>query len=166
MNRNARDLPEGDRLSLADGDAVARFSQLLTGLGPHLRLDLGDDFFCFFLVAVDEQPSRALRHLPANHQNAEADDRSDSEGEAPAHVGREDRLVEEEQPDQTAHPRTHPVAAIDRDVSPAAVARRDQLIYGRVDGRVLTADAHPGEEAKEKEVPRRKGEAVATVASK
>ena len=54
--------------------------------------------------------------------------------------------------------RTHPVAPVDREVDPAAVTRRDQLIDGRVDGRVLAADPGAGEEAEEEEVPWRERE--------
>ena len=48
-----------------------------------------------------------------------------------------------------------PEGAVDRDVDPAAVLRRDQLVDRGVDGGVLAADAHAGEEAGA-EVPQRR----------
>src|SRR5215467_5297496 len=50
--------------------------------------------------------------------------------------------------------RTGPVGAVDDDVDAPAVLLRDQLVDGRVDGRVLTADAEAGHEPEQKEPPR------------
>ena len=53
---------------------------------------------------------------------------------------------------------TDPEAAVDDEVGPAAHARRDQLLDGGVDGRVLAADAGAGEEAEQREAPQVPGE--------
>jgi hypothetical protein len=102
---------------------------------------------------VDEEPARALRNLAADDQDGEPEDRAHREGDPPAHVGREQRGVEQEDRADRADRRPDPVAAVDREVDPAAVPRGDQLIDRRVDRRVLAADARSGEEAADEEVP-------------
>jgi hypothetical protein len=106
----------------------------------------------------DEQPPRALRHVPAHEQDPEPEQRAHGERQAPAEVAGEHGGVQEPQRGDAADRRADPVAAVDRDVDLTAVARRDQLVDGGVDRRVLTADSGAGEEAAEVEVPGRERE--------
>ena len=85
---------------------------------------------------------------------ATASDRAEEEREPPADVGGEERLVEQHARERRAERGAEPVGAVDREVDPAARARRDQLVDRRVDRRVLAADAEAGEEAED---PERRG---------
>ena len=64
-----------------------------------------DELLGLLVAAVDEQPARALRHVAAHEQDADAEDRAEPEGEAPADVGGEQRLVEQHEREQRARPR-------------------------------------------------------------
>src|SRR6185295_19163085 len=89
-----RELAERDRAALADGDRVARRRELRAGLATHILLDPGDDPLGLLLVAVEEQPARALRDVAADDEDAETEDRTRAERQAPADVAREDRRVQ------------------------------------------------------------------------
>jgi hypothetical protein len=155
-NRIGRgDRAEGDRLALADGDRFARIIELLAGLPPDLLLDVADDPVGLLVVAVDEQPARALGHMPPHEQDPDAEHGADQECDAPPDVGREDRRVEQDQRAERAARRPEPVRAVDDQVHPAAHSRGDQLVDRRVDRRVLAADPGAGEEARDVEVQRR-----------
>src|SRR5690606_28737777 len=82
------------------------------------------------------------------------EDAADAEGQPPAEIGRQQGVVEEQHAAEAADGGAQPVTAVDGEVRPAAVAGGDQLVDGRVDRRVLTADAGPGEEAEQEQVPR------------
>ena len=132
-----------------------------------LVLDVGDRLLGLALAAVHHLPPGALRKVAAHEQDDEAEHRADEEGNAPAH--REAQDVEEDQAAERAEDRARPVGAVDHDVDAAPVARRDELVDGRVDRGVLAADAHARDEAGEVEVAdperavaeRERGEAAA-----
>ena len=92
--------------------------------------------------------------MTADEQDAESDDGAGREREPPAEIALEHGGVEQEQRRETADGGTHPIAPVDRQVHLPPVACWDQLIDGRVDGRVLAADAGAGEEAEQEEHPR------------
>ena len=58
-------------------------------------------------------------------------------------------MVDHQQGQHGAEQGTAPVGPVDGDVHPAPVLGRDQLVDGRVDGGVLAADAHAGDEARD-----------------
>ena len=66
--------------------------------------------------------------------------------------------IQQDRRDGGAERGAEPVAAVDREVDPAAHARRDQLVDRRVDGGVLAADAEAGEEAADREEGEAAGE--------
>ena len=126
---------------------VARLLQLLARALPDVLLDPLDDPLGLILAAVDEQPARALGHVPPHEQDREGEHRAEPEGQAPAEVGREEAGVEQEDRGDGTARGTEPVGAVDDEVHAAAHASRDQLVDGRVDRRVLAADAGAGDEA-------------------
>ena len=81
------------RMAIASPGSGSSTARLLA----HLGLDRVDDPLGLLLLAVDEQPARALRHVPAHEQDGEAEDRAEAEGEPPAEVRGEDRGVEQQQ---------------------------------------------------------------------
>jgi hypothetical protein len=147
LEHDARDLADAHRRALLDADRAPRRHQLLAGGGDDLALDVGRHALGLGVVAVQEQPARALRHVAPHEQDGEAHDRGQAEREAPADVLGEDRLVEQQQRGQRAEDRADPVGAADDEVDGAAHSSRDQLVHGRADGRVLTADAGAGDRA-------------------
>ena len=102
------------------------------------------DCSAVLLVAVHDLPARALRQVPAEHQDEQPEHRADQKAQPPAQARVEH--IEQDQRAQGAENRTQPIRSVDRDVDPAAVAGRDQLVDGGIDGRVFAADAHPGDE--------------------
>ena len=80
---------------------------------------------------------------------------AEAEREPPAPGRVDDGRVEQRDRQQRAGRGADPEGAVDRDVDAAAVLRRDQLVDGGVDGGVLTADAHAGQEPGA-EVPQRR----------
>ena len=142
-----RDHRQRDRLALPDGDRLGGVGQPLTSLVGDGLLDVGDDPLGLVLAAVDEQPARALRHVAADQQDPDGQDRAEAEGQPPAPLGVDDGRVQERDGQQRADGRADPERSVDADVDPAAVLRRDQLVDGGVDRGVLTADAEPGDEA-------------------
>ena len=129
------------------------------GAGAHKTLlDAGRDRLRLPRPAMRHQPAWAFRNPQPHDQDHEAERSADEERDAPSQVGREDRGIE--QHDRTGGPerRAHPEAAVDDEVGPAAHARRDELLDRGVDGRVLAADAGPGEEAEQAIAPEIPGE--------
>ena len=100
-------------------------------------------------LAVRHQPARALRDVPAQVDDHQAHHRTDQEAEPPAPVIGSDVSSSKTRFADGADQRAGPIGAVDRDVDPAAVLGRDQLVDRRVDRGVLTADAHPGHEPEE-----------------
>ena len=67
-----------------------------------------DDPVGLLLPAVDEEPAWALGNVAADEQDPEAEGRAHREGDPPADVGGEDRLVEEDQRQDAAPGRAEP----------------------------------------------------------
>ncbi|MDQ0935283.1 hypothetical protein QFZ49_005255 [Streptomyces turgidiscabies] len=151
------DLAEADRLALLDADLVLGLRQRFALLRLDLPLDGGDDLLRFPFPAVDQQPAWTLGDMPSYDENDQAEEHAQAEGEAPAHVLRQDVRVQRDDRQQRAADRADPEAAVDDEVDPAAVERRDELVDRGVDGRVLASDAEAGEEAEREEPPRREG---------
>jgi hypothetical protein len=140
------DPPEADAAALADPDRVGDLLQPLAGLLLHPSLDVVDQLLGLLVVSVDEQPAGALGDVAADQQDAEAEDDAEAEGEPPAQVGGEQVLVQQQQRQGGPEHGPEPERAVNDQVDPAEQAGRDELVHGRVDGRVLAADAGPGEE--------------------
>jgi hypothetical protein len=85
-------------------------------------------------------------HVAPHEQDPEAHRRGEAEAQAPADVLAEQRLVEQQERRRRAEDRADPVGADDQVHGPAQ-ARGNQLVDGRVDRRVLAADARAGHEA-------------------
>jgi hypothetical protein len=151
------DPPEADAAALADPDRVGDLLQPLAGLLLHPSLDVVDQLLGLLVVSVDEQPAGALGDVAADQQDAEAEDGAEAEGEPPAQVGGEQVLVQQQRQGGPEHG-PEPERAVNDQVDPAEQAGRDELVHGRVDGRVLAADAGPGEELAGVEVGRIPGE--------
>src|SRR5690606_680557 len=94
---------------------------------------------------------RTSSSIRSTMRSAQAQEAAQAEGQPPAEVGRQQILVEKQHGDQAAERRTDPVAAVDGQIRLPAVAGRNQLVDGRVDRGVLSADAHTGDEAGEVE---------------
>jgi hypothetical protein len=108
-------------------------------------LDPLDSCFGFLLTPVHEEPAWALGQVLANEENHEPQRRADQEGHPPRVTHRQ--VVHHKNEEQRGDERATPVRPVDGDVDPAPVLGRDELVDGRVDGRVLTTDPHTGDEA-------------------
>src|SRR6185437_436265 len=115
--------------------------------------DLVDDAARLADPAVDHEPARAFRDEAAQKQNGEPEHRAGPEGRSPAPVGRQKIRIEKHERAGGAERRADPEAAVDDDVGPAAVARRDEFLDRRVDRGALAADAGAGQEAEQSEAP-------------
>ena len=93
---------------------------------------------------MHEQPAGALGEVLAHEEDDEAEGRAEQEGDPPRVA--DGQVVDHQQGQDGGEQRAAPVGAVDGDVHPAPVLGRDQLVDGRVDGRVLTTDAHAGDE--------------------
>src|SRR5258706_5629096 len=74
------------------------------------------------------------------------------------------RRVEHNKRCARAERRTQPECAVDHESNPSPVARRNQLVDGRVDRRILAADAAAGDEAEyteTRQVPRERAQRYA-----
>jgi hypothetical protein len=91
------DLPEADAAALADLDRALDLLQRLAGLLLDLPFDAVDQLLGLFVVAVDEQPARALGDVAPDQQDGQAEDGPQAEGQPPAQVGREQVLVQQQQ---------------------------------------------------------------------
>ena len=131
-----------------------------------LALDVVDQLVGLVELAVDEHPARALGHVPPYEQDPDAEHGAEAEREPPPDVGGEDVLVEQHDRERGARRGAEPERAVDQQVDGAADPRRDQLVDGGVDRRVLAADAGAGEEAADREDQERRENAVATVATR
>ena len=113
-------------------------------------LDPVDDGMGLVGMAMDHQPARTLRDPHSHQQHDEADGRANEIGHAPAEIGLDHGGIEQDDGSDGAHRSPDPEAAIDDEIGPAAIARRHQLLDGRVDRGVFAADAGAGEETKQR----------------
>jgi hypothetical protein len=111
-------------------------------VGQGGRLDLGQLGLRLLDPAVGQEPPRALGERAPHHQDDQRQHRAHQEGEPPPDVDGEG--VEEDQRGERAEDRTRPVRPVDPDVDSPPVLGRHHLVDGRVDRRVLAADAHAG----------------------
>ncbi len=155
-HHHAQDLPDRDRAALVDGQRLLghRGQPVPAGLLLDRRLDLADDRLRLVVPAVDGQPARALRHVAADQQDEQPEQRTETESHPPADVLGQEVLVQEQQGQRCAGGGAQPVRAVDDQIDPAAQLLGHQLVDGRVDRRVLTADAGPGQEPAREEVDR------------
>ena len=128
---------QADRLAVVDRRQLA--ARLADGV-----LDLRQLALRLIDAAVRHQPAWTLREGAADDDHDQRQHRPHQEGQPPAHVDGEG--VEEDQGHERADDRAGPVGAVDPDVDASAVLRRHHLVDGRVDGGVLTADTHAGNE--------------------
>src|SRR5215472_7174479 len=84
-------------------------------------------------------------------KNTEAEDRSDAESSPPAPVRGQGPRLQKQDRARGSKRGTDPEAAVDRQVGAAAKTRRYKLLDGRVDRRVLAADASAGQSPEERE---------------
>jgi hypothetical protein len=117
--------------------------QLLARGLDHLALDVARDALGLLLVAMQEQPARALRDVATHEQDPEAHRAASPNASRQPMFLANRRVVEQEQRRQRAEDRADPVRAADDQVDRAAHARGDQLVDRRVDRRVLAADPGP-----------------------
>ena len=86
----------GMRLRWLDRDGCRPdLRELFAGLLFDRVLDLADDLLRLLVAPVDEEPARALGHVAADEQDADAEHGADPEGEPPADVRGEERGVEQ-----------------------------------------------------------------------
>ena len=117
------------------------------GAAPSLRelLDFRDRRLGLLHPPVHQKPARALGEVLAHEEDDEAQGRTDQEGDPPRVADGE--MVDDEDEEERGDQRATPVRPVHGDVHAAPVLGRDELVDGRVDGRVLTTDAHAGDEA-------------------
>ncbi len=137
----------------ADPQPAFRRRQRGIGGGDDALLDLGDDVVRLPDPPVDHQPARAFRHETPQEEDEESEHGAGPEGDAPSPIRRQQRRVEQDQRAERAERRADPEAAVDDNVGPPAIARRDELLDRRVDRRALAADAGAGQEAEQREAP-------------
>src|SRR3984893_2043583 len=65
-----------------------RALELPPGIRAHALLDVGARRAALPRKAVGDEPARALRHMPAHQEDAEAQHPADGEREPPADIGR------------------------------------------------------------------------------
>ncbi|MNH03441.1 hypothetical protein D3C79_627040 [compost metagenome] len=123
-----------------------------------MALDGGDDAFGLFRLIVNHQPAWAFRYPQAHQQDQQTEYRADAETQPPAQFAAQHRRVEQNYCAHRTQRCTDPERAVDGQVDPAAIARRGEFLDGRIDGGVLTADAGPGEQAKQQKAPQVPGE--------
>ncbi len=109
---------------------------------------------------MGHQPARRFRQPQAHEEDDEAEHGPDQKRQAPSQIRWQQVGIEHHQRSRRAERGADPEAAVDDEIGPAAVARRHQLLNGRIDGGVFAADAGAGEEAKQREarqIPRQRG---------
>jgi hypothetical protein len=110
------DLADPHWPALLDADGATRLHELLAGGGDHLALDVGRHPLGLLVIAVQEEPPWTLRDLAAHQEDAEAHERGETEGQAPADVHREEGGVEQDERRQRAEDGADPVRAADDEV--------------------------------------------------
>ncbi|MBB5389990.1 hypothetical protein HDC89_000136 [Herbaspirillum sp. SJZ102] len=116
-------------------------------LGGDLGFDPCHDAFGLFAPAMHQQPARAFRHMAAHQDDGGGQHRAQQEACAPAIDRPQHARVEDDQRQASAQRRADPEAGVDDEVHASAHARRNQLVNGRIDRRVLAADTQAGGEA-------------------
>ena len=94
----------------------------------------------------------------AHQQDQQAQRGTEAEAQPPAEVAAGHAGIEQQHRGHRAQRGADPEGAVDRQVDPAAKARRGEFLDGRVDRRVLAADARAGEETEQQEAGRVPGQ--------
>ena len=115
------------------------------GLGGFF--DLGHRRRGLLLPTVAQQPAGALGGFWRTKRMTTPRGRTEQEGHPPR-IGRRE-MVDHQHGQHRAQQRPAPVGPVHGDIDPAPVPRRYQFVDGRVDGRVLTTDAHSGDEPRD-----------------
>src|ERR1700733_7926769 len=119
-----------------------------------MGLDLINNRVGLALKAVGDQPARAFGNPAAHHQNDQADRRTDQECQPPAEGGVDDVWIKQDSRAPRRHRRADPKTSVDEKIGPAAKARGNELLDGRIDGGVFAANAGAGEKSKKYVAPR------------
>jgi hypothetical protein len=132
--------------------ATSHLREVFAGLRmAHRRfLDLVDDGMRLFGAAMDHQPARTFRDPHSHHEHDEAKHGTGKIGEPPAEIDADKLRVEQHDGGYSAHGGADPETAVDDEIGPATVARRHQLLNGRVDRGVFAADAGASQEPKQR----------------
>ena len=107
---------------------------------------------------MGHQPSGAFRNPQAHKKDGERQACANQERGAPAQLGIDNGRIKQHNRTGGPHSRTEPEAAVDDEVSPPAKPGWDEFLDGGIDGRVLAADARPGDETEHGEAPKIPGE--------
>ena len=124
------------------------------------RFDLAGDLFRLRFPAMDDEPAGAFGNPQAQVKDDQAQCGADEKAEPPADFGVEAGGVEKHDRGPGAERAADPERAAERQIGPAAKARRDHLLDGGIDRAVFAADAGPceeAEEAKARQIPRKGG---------
>ena len=115
--------------------------------------DAGNDDLGLTHTPVKNQPAWTFRQRTPKEEHDEREQRADEKCEAPPDVGLETSRHQEDRRAQRAQHRSHPETAVDREVSAAPIAGRNELLDRGIDCRILAADAGPGEKAEQRKGP-------------
>ena len=107
-------------------------------------LDAADGLLGLLHATVGDEPAWAFREIAPDEDDHERQGRADQEANAPS-FARSQRAEQQERRER-ANDRAEPVGAVDPHVGASPVPRGHHLIDRRVDGRVLAADAHAGDD--------------------
>ena len=115
-------------------------------------LDVADRLLGKLVLAMRHQPPGAFRHEAAEQQDAKAECGADAETEPPADIRGEQALVEQERNSKRSCRCAEPETAVD-DSQHHRDTCWNKLIDRGIDGRVLSANAEPGDHPKNSEAP-------------
>src|SRR6185437_10738647 len=102
-------------------------------MARYRALDALDNGMRLVGMTMDHQPARAFRNPHPHHEHDQPQYRAGEVSEAPAEIGTGDGRIEQDDRARGAQRRADPEAAINEEISPAAIARRHQLLDGRID---------------------------------
>jgi hypothetical protein len=114
-----RDQPYADRAALSYGDR-SRWLGQFTIFGADPFLDLCDNALTVVFPTVDEQPTRALRHMPAHEQHSESEDCAQTERQPPANRRIDERRVQQRDGQQCPANGAYPERTVDHYVHPGS----------------------------------------------
>src|ERR1700691_2823520 len=116
---------------------------------PKTRLDAAHNLFGSWRETVRHQPARAFRYPKSHHDDDKSDAGANQECEPPTKRRIDEVRIEQNDGTSGSHRRAQPKTAVDREISPTAKTRGNELLDGRVDGRVFSANAGARNETEE-----------------
>src|ERR1700724_3459427 len=123
--------------------------------GAELGLDASEHGLGLLGTAMGHHPTRRFRQPKAHEEDDEAEYSTNEKRQAPPQVRSERGGIEQHDRARRPEGGPDPKAAIDDEIGPAAsITRRHELLDGRIDGGVFTADAGAGEESEERKTPK------------